>query len=98
MPYFRVMLSGAGISYGFDDDSDPAIGFFTTRTVKADDLPRAERSAKALVLLEWQPGGKHFAGNRGSLPVLAIEDARPIGYLRGLLGRKGSGYAFYTND
>ncbi len=98
MSYFRVMLSGTGVSYGFDDGSDPAVGFFTTRTVAADDLPSAERSARELVLAEWQPGGEYVAGNRGSLPALALEDARRVGYLRGLFGRKGGGYAFYTND
>ena len=98
MSYFRVMLSGTGISYGFEDGSDPAIGFFTTRTVRANDLLAAERSAKKLVLSEWQPGGEYAADNHGQTPMLAVEDARAIGYLQGLFGRKGGGYAFYTND
>ena len=98
MSYFRVMLSGTGILYGFDDGSDPAIGFFTTRIVKADDLLDAERSAKELVLSEWQRGGAYMAENRGSVPALVIEDACPISYFRGLFGHKRGGYAFYTND
>lgn len=98
MPYFRVMLSGRAISYGFDDGSDPAIGFFTTRTVKANDHRNAERLAKESVLLEWQSGGEYAERNHGSLPTLAAEDVRPIGYLRGLFGRRDGGYAFYTGD
>jgi len=92
------MLSGAGISYNFSDGSDPVIGFFTTRKVKADDLQQAHQLAKTLVLSEWQPGGDYAADNRGSLPALAVENSWPVGLLSGLFGRKGGGYAFYTQE
>jgi hypothetical protein len=92
------MLSGTGISYGFSDGSEPAIGFFTTRKVKAKDLLHAHQLVKELVLSEWQSGGDYAAGNLGSLPVLSIENSWPIGLLSGLFGRKGGGYAFYTQE
>jgi len=98
MPYFRVMLSGTGISYVFGDGSEPAIGFFTTRIVKANDLLHAHQSAKELILSEWRLGGDYAADNRGALPTLSIENSLSIGYPSGLFGRKGGGYAFYTQD
>ena len=98
MPYFRVILSGSGISYPFVDGPDPVIGFFTTRDVKAPDLERAGHVAKELVLSEWRAGGAYAADNRGAIPSLAIENCFPIGLLTGILGRKPSGYSFYSHD
>jgi hypothetical protein len=98
MPYFRVMVSGTGISYGFNDGSDPIIGFFTTRMVKANDLPHAHQCVKELVLSEWRLGGSYAADNHGALPTLAVEDSSSVGYFAGLFGRKGGGYAFYTQE
>jgi hypothetical protein len=64
MPYFRVRLSGAGISYPFvESGDDPVIGFFTTRLVRASDLHDAHSVAKKLVLSEWEPGGSYAASN-----------------------------------
>ena len=98
MPYFKVRLSGAGISYPFVDGSDPVIGFFTTRIVKAQNLEEAHSAAKHLVLSEWQLGGPYAADNVGSLPKLLVEESWPVGLLSGIFGRKPGGYTFYTHD
>ena len=96
MPHFKVMLSGRGIDLPFD--GTPAIGFFTTRLVRAPDLATAELDAIELVLSEWRPGGKYAVANQGGAPALMVEDSFPVGFLAGLFGRKGSGYAFYTHE
>jgi hypothetical protein len=97
MPYFQVMLSGAGILLPFEDASDPAIGFFTTRNVRASDSGRAQVLAKELVLSQWRSGGAYAGANKGATPVLAIESISTIGLLKGIFGRKATGYAFYTH-
>ena len=96
MPHFKVILSGRGIDYAFGDDR--AVGFFTTRLVKAPDLGAAELMAKELVLSEWRSGGECSASNRGSLPVLAVEESFPVGLLAGIFSRRPNGYSFYRHE
>ena len=98
MAYFRVILSGAGISYPFADESAPVIGFFTTRDVRAGGLESAHNVAKELVLSEWLPGGAYAASNAGCIPTLALENSFSIGLLKGVFGRKPVGYSFYSHD
>lgn len=98
MPYFKVRLSGAGILYPFADGSDPAIGFFTTRLVRAPDIEEAHHLAKDLVLSEWRPGGEYADGNAGSVPVLAVDESWSVGFLSGIFGRRSGGYTFYRYD
>ena len=97
MPYFKVRLSGAGISLPFDG-GDPVIGFFTTRLVRARDPEHAQDLAKQLVLSEWLAGGAYATANTGAIPTLVIEESWQVGLLQGILGRSRFGYAFYAND
>jgi hypothetical protein len=96
MSYFKVILSGRGIDLPFDGAS--VVGFFTTRLVRAADLPTAESQAIELVLSEWRPGGTYAGTNRGSLPALTIEQSFSVGFLAGVFGRKPSGYSFYRPE
>jgi len=96
MPHFKVILSGRGIDLPFEGDS--AVGFFTTRKVRAADLPDAESLARDLVLAEWRSGGTYSQANRGSLPVLSVEQSFPVGWLAGTFGRNPSGYTFYCHE
>lgn len=98
MPYFRVRLSGTGISYPFAESDAPVIGFFTTRLVRGSDLHGAHSAAKELVLSEWQPGGSYAEADVGALPALVVEDAWSVGLLAGWFGARGGGYAFYRHD
>lgn len=98
MPYFKIMLSGSGISYPFVDGSDPVTGFFTTHVVQAPDLEQAQVAALERVLSEWQPGGRYAAGNAGALPTLVREECWSLPCLRGLFGRKHGGYTFFLRD
>lgn len=97
MPYFKVLLSGSGIDLPFDDD-DAAIGFFTTRLVRAADLASAEALARDLVRSEWCPDGTYAQANRGAVPALSIEQSSAVGWLEGVFGRKPSGYTFYRHE
>jgi len=96
MPNFKVLLSGRGIDLAMEDDS--AIGFFTTRLVRADDQKSAESLASDLVLSEWRLGGAYAQANRGDLPVLSIEQSFSVGWFEGVFGRKASGYVFYCHE
>jgi len=96
MPYFKFILSGRGIDLPFESES--VVGFLTTRLVRAADLASAESLAKDLVLSEWRYGGTYAQANRGSLPVLSVEQSMPVGWLAGVFGRKPSGYTFYRHE
>lgn len=96
MSHYRVILSGRGIDLPFDGGS--AVGFFTTRQVRAANLPDAEFFAKELVLAEWRSGGPYAKANRGSLPVLSVEQSFPVSWLTGTFGFKPSGYTFYRHE
>jgi hypothetical protein len=99
MPFFRVVLSGSGISYPFEDESEqPVIGFFTSLVVKAPDLAGAHRLAKDLILAQWCEGGSYATANRGAPPSIVIENSFPIGLFQGIFGRKRAGYTFYSHD
>ena len=98
MPFFKVRLSGAGIDYPFVDGSDPMIGFFATRAVRAKSIEHARDLAKESILSEWRIGSRYAKDNRGSIPALVVEESWPIGLIEGLFGRKPSGYTFYSND
>lgn len=96
MRHFKVTLSGRGIDCAIGDDR--AVGFFTTRLVKAPDLAQAEVVAKELVLSEWRAGGEYSHSNRGPVPVLVVEESFPLGLLAGIFSRRPSGYSFYRHE
>ena len=96
MPYFQVRLEGSGVSVPVEGEADPIIGFFTTRVVRADDEERALALAREVVLADWRGGGEFAQQNQGTLPVLSADDpVSHLGFLRGLFGRRRTGYAFY---
>lgn len=98
MPYFQVLLSGSGISLPFEGATEPVIGFFTTRFVRAIDLSHAGELAKEVVLAEWSTEGIYSASNQGAIPSLTVENAIAIGTLTGILKRNAGGYTFYCSD
>ena len=98
MPFFRVMLVGEGISLTLGDNSDPAIGFFTTRDVRAKCIERARLAAADLVLAQWSIGGEFAAANQGAVPTVTVDKSWQISSLRGIFGRTPSGYVFYSHE
>ncbi len=97
MAYFQVILSGIGISLPVEG-SEPAIGFFTTRTVRARDREQAEFLAKEMVLSEWRTNGTYAKANTGGIPSLTVTSVTSIGLLKGVFSRKRTGYAFYLHE
>ncbi|OOG50936.1 hypothetical protein [Rhodanobacter sp. C01] len=98
MSYFKIMLSGTGISFPFEGSTALAIGFFTTRFVKAATRSEAQELAKEMVLDEWRQGGIYAAENRGKIPSLVIESVSSTGTLTGMFKHKVAGYTFYLGD
>jgi hypothetical protein len=97
MPYFKIMLSGDGISIPLEGGGDPIIGFFTTRVVRAEATEAAVTKAKKLVISEWKEGA-YAAANMANVPSLNTETAVRVGYLTGIFS-KPKGYTFFTvND
>jgi hypothetical protein len=94
MAYYRVLLHGTGICI-HQEGSDPIIGFYTTRAVKADSISEAIEGAKALVDAEWTRG-PHCGSNEGERPTLAVEQVYSENFL-GYLKFRNKGYTFYAD-
>ena len=98
MKTYAVRLEGTGINLSMEEGAAPAVGFFTTRWVKASSPVDASDLAKQLVLSEWTPAGKYAPNNSGQSPHLVVEETWTIGAFRALFGRKPGGYSFYISD
>ena len=98
MPYFNVTLSGTGIRLAMSDGADPAIGFFTTRRVRAPDTEQAGRHAVADTLQDWQGEGCFSRMNEGSVPAISVDRVRVLPLLEVMFKRKPRGYTFYRWD
>ena len=97
MPFFRVMLSGTGISIPSEDGSAPVVGFYTTRDVYASNVEQATTKATDLVLKHWLPGGSYATVNQGAVPTITLDKSWRVTLLFGLFGRKPYGYVFYPH-
>jgi len=95
MPFYQVMLSGRGINLPIEGSSEPAIGFFITRIVRASTFADAEHAAKQVIGSEWQ--SPRFASNQGGQPSLTLESSSPVGLLKGLFSRP-IGYSFFSAE
>ena len=84
MPFFRVMLSGTGISLPCEEGSAPIVGFYTTRDVYASSIEQAVRKATDLVLKHWLPGGNYAAANEGAVPTITLDKSLRVSFLFGL--------------
>jgi len=97
MPYYRVILNGAGILMSIENASAPgAVGFFTTRVVRASTESSAIKKAEEDVLLQWT-SGPWAEANKGAIPKLTVEDVRRVGLKQALLSPK-AGHSFYAAE
>src|SRR5262245_6545431 len=96
MKWFRVILHGTGICLRSEDGSAPAIGFYTSRGVRADCAEEAIDKAKRSVLSEWE-AGEYKAVNSGETPLLTTDTVEQIGFWQ---ARKipNRGHTFYTEE
>jgi len=97
MPYFQVTLSGRGIRISGKEHAEAIVGFVTTRIVRANDKEEAARIATGQVAQEWAHGS-YASKNQGGRPSLGLDSSERIGFLKGFLGRKRAGYAFYAHE
>ena len=96
MPYFRVMMHGMGIRIPDQDGSDPIVGFFTTRLVRAVSTEAAGHKAEAMLLAEWK-SPPYVDSNKGDTPRITIEQVNETGFLDSLRF-KNTGHTFYTEE
>lgn len=79
-------------------ESGTIVGFFTTRTVFAEDSESAFEKAKISILEEWART-QDFGKNNESAPNLRVELVEQIGLWRYLLGGiPNAGFTFYGQD
>jgi hypothetical protein len=93
---FTVFVRGEGIDVLVEGDPRPAVGFFTTRVVTANDQHEAVQVALSGIQDEWKCGAR-VASNRGSEPALFVESVEKVGLL-GRLNPKRYGYVFFPSD
>lgn len=97
MPFFCVMMLGQNISVPVADSDNDAIGFYTTRWVKAATPEEAETIATEMVMIDWTES-EYAEMNRGDPPQLSVEMISYVGLLKYLWRRPGGGYGFYSSE
>ena len=97
MPYFRVQLHGTGICLDGAGGAPPAVGFYTTRIVRAETHEDAAKAAAQAVTTQWTTGTDYAKNNRGTPPMLTVEWVRDDTFLGSLLFR-GVGHTFYPAE
>ncbi len=96
MQYFLVMMKGEGICLVHDEASDPIVGFYTTRLVKAASPEAARHKAEAMLCAEWS-SGENAEANKGRVPRITVESVRETTWLHSFRF-KNSGHTFYTGE
>jgi hypothetical protein len=96
MPYYRVMLHGTGIRLDDPAGQCKAIGFYTTRIVRATNDEDASARATDVVTRQWAEP-EYARSNVGSAPRLSIESVMKSSLLERLRFR-GTGHTFYRGD
>ena len=96
MPYFQVMLHGDGIYIPILDPSEPAIGFYATRIVRAKDEAAAGVAACAMIQEQWL-APEYKSNNAGARPQLTIESVQRSSFVAWLRFRN-TGHAFYGRE
>jgi hypothetical protein len=84
MPHYRVRLEGTGILVRLEDGGDPAIGFFTTRQVRAESPGTAQARALSDVAAEWA-SGPYAAHSEGGRLSLIAHEVWPVTWWRALV-------------
>ena len=96
MPFFRVVLHGTGIQIPDPDGEAPSIGFYVTRSVRAESADAAGRLASDMVLRDWRSSYAPF--NEAGPPVLTVDSVYASSLLKHLRFKNKGGHAFYPPD
>ena len=91
---YSVLVQGTDFKLPIGITDEPAIGFYTSRFVAAENVHAAKIAARNSVLNEWSTKG--FLKVSGSDPKISIEEIDLL-YERFRL-RSGGGFSFYCND
>ena len=94
MPYYRVRVEGTGISVPVGESI--AVGFFTTRAVRAPTAEAAVDKVRMMIAAAWTTG-KYASWNQGVAPTITLDEVRRSSWLRDLRFRN-DGHSFYLAD
>ena len=91
MPYFRVRVEGKDISVPMDDTI--AVGFFTTRAVRAQSPVEAVEKVRSMLTAAWTTG-PYGAWNNGAAPTILVEEVWRSPWYKNIFF-KNDGHVFY---
>jgi hypothetical protein len=94
MPHFRVRVEGKDISANLGDSV--AVGFFATRSVRADSPGQAGEKVRAMLVRDWTVG-RYATWNDGSAPTIVVEKIQVSSWIAHLFF-KNDGHTFYADD
>jgi hypothetical protein len=96
MPFFTVLLHGAGIEVPDADSGRPMRGFFTSRTLWARDAQEASAKALTSVANLWSKG-KYAESNAGGTPTLSVDSCALATFMQWLRA-PNRGHSFYRES
>ena len=91
---YSVLLNGQDFSLPIGGLNDPAIGFYTTRYVAAENIRDAKKAAFVRVIREWENRG--YRALCGKKPTLSTEEVLILKKRFRL--RSGTGFTFYNSE
>ncbi len=94
--YYRVVVEGTGIIYAVEDGKPPAVGFYVTRALIAEDFADAIKKALTMTQGQWY-GEEYGRRNRGSPPGLRAVKVELIELQEYVLAPEPR-YAFFTSS
>jgi hypothetical protein len=93
MPFFAVVVHGAGIRMPSPDGERPVVGFYTSRVTWGKNEPAAVAKALASVRRVWAEP-KYAGANVGGDLELSADSCNPVGFVQWLRA-PNRGHAFY---
>ena len=97
MPFFRVILHGTGIRIPDSEGDAPSVGFYVTRSVRAESAEAAGRRACEMVFRDWT-SESYAPFNEGEPPLLTVDSVYGSSLLEHLRFKNKGGHAFYPPD
>ena len=96
MAFYIVLIHGRGIRFHVVDSDSVGIGFYAARRVHASSPEKAKEKAISCLHALWKTP-EYLAGNRGSAPVLTVDNVTKVGILRYIRTAIG-GHTFYAQE
>jgi hypothetical protein len=94
MPSFRVLVEGKDIRASVGHTS--AVGFFTTRAVRANSANEAAEKVTSMLIHDWT-SGRYASWNGGQAPTLSVQNVWHTSWFKDLFFIN-DGHTFYTSD